>query len=76
MKNRHQELRALNMNLLIIFKAIHRNRKINTAAEAMVTSPLTHQGFRLNRCIRQSIIPRKALSRAKWILQQDPSHLG
>jgi len=35
MKAMHHELRALDMNLLLVFEAIYRHRRVNTAASEL-----------------------------------------
>lgn len=61
MNNMHQELRALDMNLLLVFNAVYRHRRINMAAGELATSPsaLSHALSRLRTTLNDELFIRQ-----------------
>ncbi|MRT06031.1 LysR family transcriptional regulator [Ewingella americana] len=61
MKAMHHELRALDMNLLLIFEAIYRHRRVNTAASELAISPsaLSHALARLRSALNDELFIRE-----------------
>ncbi|WP_240155403.1 LysR family transcriptional regulator [Candidatus Pantoea multigeneris] len=57
----HQELRVLDMNLLLVFDAIYRHRRINMAAGELATSPsaLSHALSRLRTTLGDELFVRQ-----------------
>lgn len=57
----HQELRLLDMNLLLVFDAIYRHRRINSAAGELATSPsaLSHALSRLRATLGDELFVRQ-----------------
>lgn len=57
----HQELRTLDMNLLLVFEAVYRHRRINVAAGELAMSPsaLSHALSRLRITFNDELFIRK-----------------
>ncbi|WP_026042829.1 LysR family transcriptional regulator [Pantoea sp. A4] len=57
----HHELRVLDMNLLLVFDAIYRHRRINSAAGELATSPsaLSHALSRLRTTLGDELFVRQ-----------------
>ncbi|EOA5092174.1 LysR family transcriptional regulator [Citrobacter koseri] len=57
----HQELRTLDMNLLLVFEAIYRHRRINMAAGELAMSPsaLSHALSRLRTTLNDELFIRQ-----------------
>lgn len=61
MNSMHRELRKLDMNLLIVFEAIYRHRKVNAAASELALSPsaLSHTLSRLRSALNDELFVRQ-----------------
>ncbi len=61
MKAMHHELRTLDMNLLLVFEAIYRHRRVNSAASELAISPsaLSHALSRLRSALNDELFVRQ-----------------